>query len=233
LQTDCAYHVKLKMVFLGIIKKCVMMKFENEFKAAISNLPSKEKDKLILRLLKHDVALASRLHFELVDVRSVEELRDALEKKLIQNVNNYGSKNIKPDYFALDLKSLSGEINEHVYTTKDKYGEISLNLTMMVEALKATNINFKKHSYQNQYKFMMYIIQRIFKILILMTKLDPDYLIEFRDKMKELGFLMGENINMMHLAINNGLDVNWLLSQEIPEDIELIQKELKQNGFLK
>ena len=44
------------------------MKFSPEFKAAISDLPSAEKDKLIFRLLKKDENLANRIYFELLDI---------------------------------------------------------------------------------------------------------------------------------------------------------------------
>lgn len=47
------------------------MTYPKEFKEALSNLPSKEKDKLILRLL-----------FELVSTKTVEEQRDKLEERL-------------------------------------------------------------------------------------------------------------------------------------------------------
>jgi hypothetical protein len=37
----------------------------------------------------------------------------------------------------------------------------------------------------------------------------------------------------MHTAINNELDVNWLISGEIPSNILEIHKEIRQNGFLR
>ena len=49
--------------------------FSKEFKKAIQELPNTEKDKLIFRLLKRDLDLANRLHFELVDTETVEEKR--------------------------------------------------------------------------------------------------------------------------------------------------------------
>lgn len=48
------------------------MKFDPEFKKALSQLPSGEKDKLILRLLKHDLTLANRLAFELLSADSAQ-----------------------------------------------------------------------------------------------------------------------------------------------------------------
>jgi len=49
--------------------------YTKEFETAISHLPAKEKDKLILRLLKKDLILANRLQFELVDNGNIEERR--------------------------------------------------------------------------------------------------------------------------------------------------------------
>ena len=52
--------------------------FDKEFKTAIENLPSTEKDKLIFRLLKKDLDLVNRLYFELVDT---ESRRNAYEQQ--------------------------------------------------------------------------------------------------------------------------------------------------------
>ncbi|WP_282454602.1 hypothetical protein [Flavobacterium pygoscelis] len=41
--------------------------FSKEFKKALQELPSAEKDKLIFRLLKIGLDLTNRLYFELVD----------------------------------------------------------------------------------------------------------------------------------------------------------------------
>lgn len=51
------------------------MKFDKKFKEAISHLESQEKDKLIFRLLKHDLNLANRLYFELLSTKTVDEKR--------------------------------------------------------------------------------------------------------------------------------------------------------------
>ena len=46
----------------------------------------KEKDKLILRLLKRDIKLARRLKFELVDTDSVQDKRDLVEGVVIKGI---------------------------------------------------------------------------------------------------------------------------------------------------
>ena len=50
-----------------------------ELKEAITHLSSTEKDKLIFRLLKKDLALANRLLFELVSSETVEEKRKKIQ----------------------------------------------------------------------------------------------------------------------------------------------------------
>ncbi|MFA6864045.1 MAG: hypothetical protein WCS11_09200, partial [Dysgonamonadaceae bacterium] len=41
-------------------QKYILLKFNNEFKTALAQLPSKEKDKLLWRLIKRDELLARR-----------------------------------------------------------------------------------------------------------------------------------------------------------------------------
>ena len=52
------------------------MTFDDAFKKALQQLPNNEKDKLILKLLKKDLNLANRLHFELVNTDTVEDKRN-------------------------------------------------------------------------------------------------------------------------------------------------------------
>jgi hypothetical protein len=37
----------------------------------------------------------------------------------------------------------------------------------------------------------------------------------------------------MDTSIFHGFDVNWLMMEEIPEDIEEIKKDLRKRGYLK
>jgi len=82
-------------------------------------------------------------------------------------------------------------------------------------------------------KFSIAVIARAFKIILLIHKLDNDFLMEFEPHLKKLGKLIGDNHFLMETAIKNGLDVNWLMNAEIPEDIITIHKEIRANGFLK
>ena len=207
--------------------------FSKEFKQAIQEMPSKEKDKLIFRLLRRDLDLANRLHFELVDVETVEDKRAAFEKSMLTKIKYFSERFYSVGYLLQDTRFLSGEITNHVKITKDKFGEISLNMKMLIHLLTINNERIQTHSYSKSYTLCIYVIARAFKVLLLIKAIDEDYFIDFKEDLSQLGRLIGQNPMLMRTAINNGLDVNWLLSGEIPEDIVAMHKDIRANGFLK
>jgi len=209
------------------------MTFPKEFKEAIQNLPSAEKDKLIFRLLKHDLNLANQLLFQLVDTRSVEERRAVMQQEVKKATIRMSDRFYSLGYLLMDIRYLSGDINEHVRITKDKFGEVSLNIQMLNEVLKINKTRFENAKPNDVYKINIYIIARVFKILLLIKALHEDYLMEFKDDLKELGIKISQNPSLFQTAIHNGLDINWLLEGEIPPNITAIHKELRNNGFLK
>ena len=209
------------------------MEFTEDFKDALKNLPDKEKDKLLLRLLKKDLKLARLLHSNLLDHRSVEERRQAMEVEVLEKTNKMIETYYSPGYLMMDMRFLSGEISEHLRLTKDKFGEVILNLLMLSEVLKKGNKIILEAKPGKSHKLILYIIARTFKLLVLSTKLHEDFLIDLQEGFRELGMLIGNNHSLMKAAIYNGLDVNWLIRFDIPEDIEFMHKELRANGFLK
>ena len=209
------------------------MIISKELKEEISHLPSAEKDKLIFRLLKKDSILTERLAFELLKEKTVDERRDDVQQVLeshlfISNKNFYSVA-----YLNLDIRKMSGIISHHVAVTKDKYGEAWLNLWMLNEVLELNKKYLEVLKYKNDDKFFVAVISRIFKILLIINKLHDDFSYEFSDGLEKLGQSIIDNPYMMKTAINNGLDVNWLIKNEIPENIADIHKEIRQSGFLR
>ena len=207
--------------------------FSKEFKKAIQELPSNEKDKLIFRLLKRDLDLANRLYFELVDVETVEDKRTAFEIEMIKKINYFSDRYYSVGYLLQDTRFLSGDITNHVKITKDKFGEISLNLKMLNHLLTINNKRIETVTYSKAYTLCIYVIARAFKILLLIKAIDEDYFLDFKENLSTLGKLIYDNPFLMHTAIDNDLDVNWLILGEIPENIVAIHKEIRANGFLK
>lgn len=209
------------------------MLFDPEFVKALQLLSDKEKDKLILRLLKYDLPLASRLRFELVDTDTVEDKRAQMAERVIQRIQRATERYYSTGYLLMDVREISGEINQHVSMTKDKFGEISLNALMLRQLLKQNNHRIASETYGKAYTLCVYIIARLFKLFILIQKQHEDLHLEFREDMEAIGEYVGKNPNLMKTAIYNGLDVNWLIQYEIPENIVEIHRKLRENGLLR
>ncbi len=209
------------------------MAFSNEFKEAISKLPNKEKDKLLIRLLRKDMKLANRLYFELVNENSIEEEREVFREKLIGQIEIVNKTFYSVAALFMDVRTLNGFITEHVFKTKDKIGEIELSLLVLNSILKENRDRILKAHYTEAYKFCVTTIAKAFKILLLIQKLHPDYQMDFYAGLVELGENIGDNPHLMKTSIYNGFDVNWLLSGEIPENIAEIHKEIRANGYLR
>ncbi len=210
-----------------------VMKFTDEFKEAILQLPEKEKDKLLLRLLKKDIVLVNRLNFELLQPCSVEDARSAVEEKIKVNINRLVSTKYAGNVYMMELRYMSGAISEHVSTTKDKYGEVYLQLIMLDEFLSKMNSQLTNYSNNTTEKLYKYIIAKLFKLLITIKGMHEDLRYDFRDSLENISSLMGENPNLMHLSIYHGLDMNWLIDLNIPENIADIHKDLRAKGYLR
>ena len=207
--------------------------FDKEFKKALQELPSTEKDKLILRLLKKDLVLANQLLFQLVDTDTVEQKRTIIATELTRYLNKSADRLYSLGVFLMDMRFASGKINDHVAITKDKYGEISLNIQLLIESIKHTKLYILNSKPKDSYTLSIYILARAFKILLLIKAQHEDLHLDFKQLVEKLGHLIGENEVLMRLAINNSLDVNWLIQFKIPENIVAIHKEIRANGFLK
>ena len=207
--------------------------FNKEFKKALQELPSTEKDKLILRLLKKDLVLANQLLFQLVDTDTVEQKRAFIENELTRFLNKSADRFYSLGVFLMDMRFASGKINDHVSITKDKYGEISLNLQFLIESIKLMNLQIQSAKPKDSHTICTYIIARAFKILLLIKAQHEDIHLDFKDAVVALGEQIGENSVLMRHAIYNGLDVNWFFRFEIPENIVAIHKQIRAKGFLK
>jgi hypothetical protein len=204
-----------------------------EFKKALQELPEKEKDKLILRLLRRDMDLAEKLYFELVDTDSIEDKRRIMESVISKYIKRFSENYHSLDYIAVEMRSISGKISHHVKITKDKFGEISLNLQMLNEVIEQNSFSLSHSKPQKSTKFYNYVIVRAFKILLLIDALHEDFLLDFKEDLERLGANISKNTMLLKTANYNSLDVNWILEAEIPENIIQIHKEIKAAGFLK
>lgn len=203
------------------------MEYSKEFKEAISNFTSQEKDKLIIRLLKKDRILSHRLYFELIDPETADDKRYQMETLIKEEVLSVAKRYGRTKYFLPGIRRISAKITEHVKITTDKFGEVSLTLLLVSETI----MHAPKTG--DHYKLFIYLLNKIFRSLILTKKLDPDYFLDLRVIFETVQKQLADNKTLEELSLHNGLFLSWLEPDHIPDDIDLILKSLKADGLLR
>ncbi|MBU8884111.1 deoxyuridine 5'-triphosphate nucleotidohydrolase [Kaistella sp. DKR-2] len=208
------------------------MEYSKEFKQALSEFSSVEKDRLIFRLLKKDKLLSKKLYFELIDPETTDQKRNQMEENIEEKVLLASRYIGNPKYYLVLIRKISAEIREHIKITTDKFGEISLHL-LLVNKILESNEKLNQQRFDNIYKLYIYLINKIVRALILIKKTDEDYWLEFDELLQAIDFQIHENIYLEKLCINNSFDFNWLKCEYIPDHLDLIIKDIKSQGFLR
>lgn len=209
------------------------MEYSKEFKEALSNFTPKEKDKLIVRLLKKDKILSQKLYFELIEEKTVDEKRQELEDSISEKVESFAKTVTNPKYFLMLMRKISGEITLHVKVTTDKFGEVYLNLFFVNKILEFYKSRLRKQSFDQNYKLYIYLINKIFRALVLSLKLDRDYYMEIDEILQETERLVLDDSSMKRLCINNQLEFKYFQIENLPENLAEIVREIKKDGFLR
>ncbi len=203
------------------------MEYSKEFKEALSEFTAKEKDKLILRLLRKDRILSHRLYFELIDVETVDDKRNQMESLIQSEVSEAAKKYGSTKYFLPKIRKVSAQITEHVKITTDKFGEVSLSLVLIAEVLK----NLPKSG--NHYKLFIYLLNKLFRAFLLTKKLDADYFLELKADYDAVNELILLNKNLKEIALDNKLSFAWFDPENIPDNFDVVLKEIKAQGLLR
>ncbi|MEN0049113.1 MAG: hypothetical protein AAF806_18790 [Bacteroidota bacterium] len=192
------------------------VKLSEDLKQAIANLPAKEKDKLLFRLIPKDAALVEKLTFQLLEKDiSPEDRRGELMEEINDVLERYKLHYYSPGYLLLQLRNISGAITRHVKTTKDKYGDIQLNFFMLNKSLALFGDRIQQAPKPKQRTLNNYVIKRSIKLLKQLSKMHPDIRLDFEEDMMQLGKHISENKLMNNLAPYEGLNVSHLLNGRI------------------
>lgn len=111
----------------------MLLKDHKDLKAAITAIPDKEKDKLLLRLIAKDKVLTEHLHFKLLEDESdLEERHQLLKAEIDESVAwlNELRKATSKDALII-LRKLNGRVNHHYKVTKDLNTEAELRLYLL------------------------------------------------------------------------------------------------------
>lgn len=159
------------------------MALPDALKKEIVRMPVKEKDKLLLRLVGKDKTLVDKLYFELIEGGATTEERRAAIKARIEKVARMTQ--YSPGWIMMDMRSLSGDISYHVKITKDKYGDIELNLYMLNEFFEQHTEQLATYSSRSD-KCALYMVKKVQTLLNKLAKLDEEYYIDFASDMEKL-----------------------------------------------
>ena len=207
--------------------------FTPEFKAALAMLPSKEKDKLLWRLIKRDELLARRLEYELLAPYDAVDKRIELAELIHNKTISIVGRREHLSAILSQFRSLSGDISRHVYITKDKVGEIQLNFILLQQAMQLMGNRSYLFGGRATQKYIIYMLNKLYRTSMLVNKLHTDYHIELEDDAQKLGKIMQANPDLMKYVKHHKFNVDWLIDFDIPEDLDAYFKAVQQQGLLR
>jgi len=162
----------------------LMPKLPKDLKEAILQMPGREKDKLLLRLVAKDEALVERLVFQLLEGGETTESRAETLRQLIDREIPKGAGSFyTPGYLLMDMRYCNGRISEHVKTTKDKLGDVQLRLQVLRLAFERHENMLHRFPPHRSRTFSKYVVGRLRYILGKAGKLHEDYFLELRDEL--------------------------------------------------
>jgi hypothetical protein len=185
-------------------------KINPELEKAILDLPAKEKNKLLLRLIAKSELLIDQLQFRLLEgsAADIDYRVDAIREEFDIMAGIFGASNGRQ---SLGLfKNLSAKINYHKKVTADKLSELRLIVEML-------NFVKGKHSFilGNDgsifaEKFRVLFIKKIIAAIKLLKAVHEDYHLEFVPVLDELLHFCHEKTYTKYLS----------MSYELPRSIE-------------
>lgn len=175
---------------------------------AILGLPEKEKDKVLLRLIRKDKTLIQQLHYQLLENEfDLEERRKDTFEKLDENIENIRwelktQKYHQPRRLLTELRALSGIINHHFLITKDKTGELEMRLYILNQVFLHAETHFSYHNHSNE-KLLAYIAGRIKNSFSSYLKLHEDLQYDYIDMLNEvLSFAYSSSVDTYLKKLN-------------------------------
>ena len=171
-------------------------------------LTVEQKDKLLLKLFRKDPLLVEKLAFEFFEDKSdLKQRVDAIKVKINRHITQSYVTWDTPGELMMEMRSVSGQITEHVKITKDKYGEIELNLLMLNTAFERfwKMLNDKPSRAET---FTQYVLKRTETVFKLLAKMHEDNHLDFKEDVNKL----------LNFIYNYPPTKNNMRSFDIPKD---------------
>lgn len=151
-------------------------------------MPQKDKDALLIRLIRKDKLLIEQLHYRLLENEADLEQRVEALKTLIQDSLNSISNKLEAPLNAqkyrllnLTLRNLHGAIGLHEKTTRDKMSDMECRLLALKLLFELYPTFFQSTLLSTGWKFQKYITGRVNHVLMKYSRLHEDYQFDFYD----------------------------------------------------
>ncbi len=184
-----------------------------ELKEAILDLPPKEKDKMLLKLISKDTVLMNQLHFRLLeDETDLHDRQQQVRAKLEKQLERIDAQTTQRKYTARnllsDLKSASGIVNEHVRITNDKMGEIDMRLYILEQSIIRYGKQYMGEADYFNGRLLAYQATRLKTILGKYQTIHEDLQFDFRERLNEV----------LHVAFHSAIKAD-AIALKLPREV--------------
>jgi hypothetical protein len=158
---------------------------DKELKNAILNLPVKEKDKMLLKLISKDAVLRDQLRYQLLESEDLEQRRESVLREIddvflhmIQLEERWAGY-LTAGQLSMELRHISGLVNHHILITKDKR-------LYMLESLFKLELKVLKTPNNKNQKLLAYLASRMKYVLDKFSKLHEDHQFDLQERINAI-----------------------------------------------
>jgi hypothetical protein len=181
------------------------MKLDPELKEAICQMPEKEKDKLLLRLIAKDELLAAKLRHELLENDQSEAKKQELTASISQLAAQTGW---TPGLIMMDMRQAAGAITRYEKITRDKQGGIDLWLHTL-DAFFSHQAEALRRRERDAGTFSEYVIGKVHTLLDRIEKLHPDLWLDHQEPVNRVIAHLYAYPPTERLARRDGIPESW------------------------
>jgi len=176
-----------------------------DLRKALFNLPQKEKDQLLARLVAQDSVLTEQLSYRLLEgPDALEERRHRLRQQVDDPVRGYHQ---TPNDLLVILRQLQARLAYHTKITGDTYGEVELSIRLLLNVFQHQPKSVARLHGPTQ-PLLQHLARRTHEALKQAQKLHEDYHVELADTVNELLAKLYQSA-AAPLARELGVPVQW------------------------
>lgn len=176
-----------------------------DLRKALFNLPQKEKDQLLARLVAQDAVLTEQMAYRLLEgPDALEDRRAQLRTQIDDPVRGYHQ---TPNDLLVIVRQLQARIGYHARITGDAFGEVELTLRLLNRVFEHQSALVGRLHGPTQ-PLLQHLAKRTHEALHQTEKLHPDYHLELSAAIGELLGRLWQS-GAAPLARELGVKVKW------------------------